>query len=98
VTTDPAGRQATERPILEVIVAMRAAADTQVPVGLVWSDVERILDIAERAARLDPLTIETAIGGGYAMPDGRSFWIDVPVAREITRRVLAAGLGEEDRT
>ncbi|WP_209047440.1 hypothetical protein, partial [Rhizorhabdus histidinilytica] len=30
------------------------------------------------------------IGGAYEMPDGRSFWIDAPVAREMARRVLAA--------
>lgn len=34
--------------------------------------------------------IETAVGGGYQLPDGRSFWIDGPVAREITRRVAEA--------
>lgn len=34
--------------------------------------------------------IETAIGGAYEMPDGRSFWVDAVVAREITRRVVAA--------
>ncbi len=34
--------------------------------------------------------IETAVGGTYEMPDGRAFWIDGPVAREITRRVMAA--------
>lgn len=38
----------------------------------------------------DERTIETAIGGAYEMPDGRSFWIDAPVAREMARRVLAA--------
>lgn len=31
--------------------------------------------------------IEHAIGGSYEMPDGRKFWIDGPVAREIARRV-----------
>ena len=34
--------------------------------------------------------IEAAVGGTYKMPDGRSFWIDAPVAREITRRVSSA--------
>lgn len=38
----------------------------------------------------DLLKIECSIGGGYEMPDGRSFWIDGPVAREMTRRVAAA--------
>jgi hypothetical protein len=38
----------------------------------------------------DATTIETAIGGAYKMPDGREFWIDAPVAREMTRRVMAA--------
>lgn len=39
----------------------------------------------------DPLlTIECAIGGTCHMPDGRRFWIDGPVARELTRRVAAA--------
>lgn len=32
--------------------------------------------------------IETAVGGVYEMPDGRNFWLDGPVAREITRRVM----------
>lgn len=34
--------------------------------------------------------IETAVGGAYLIPDGREFWIDGPVAREITRRVSEA--------
>jgi len=33
------------------------------------------------------IAIETAVGGAYQMTDGRDFWIDGPVAREITRRV-----------
>ena len=36
------------------------------------------------------IIIETAVGGAYQMPDGREFWIDGPVAREITRRVVEA--------
>lgn len=35
-----------------------------------------------------PDQLEAAIGGSYVMPDGRNFWIDAPVAREITRRVM----------
>lgn len=35
-------------------------------------------------------TIEKAVGGAYEFPDSRQFWIDGPVAREITRRVCAA--------
>lgn len=34
---------------------------------------------------------EQAIGGAYEMPDGRKFWIDGPVAREIVRRIAALG-------
>lgn len=32
--------------------------------------------------------VECTIGGGYEMPDGRKFWVDGPVAREMTRRVM----------
>ena len=42
---------------------------------------------------MDPeikIAIESAVGGAYQMPDGRQFWIDGPVAREITRRVVEA--------
>lgn len=38
----------------------------------------------------DPATIETAIGGAYNMPDGRSFWVDRPSAREMVRRIMYA--------
>lgn len=31
--------------------------------------------------------IEERVGGTYQMPDGRTFWIDGPVAREIASRV-----------
>lgn len=34
---------------------------------------------------------EAAIGGAYEMPDGREFWIDLPVAREIAVRIVRAG-------
>lgn len=33
---------------------------------------------------------EVAVGGAYEMPDGRKFWNDAPVAREIARRVMEA--------
>lgn len=33
------------------------------------------------------MLIEKAVGGSYENIGGRSFWIDGPVAREITRRV-----------
>ena len=33
--------------------------------------------------------IEGAVGGVYQMADGREFWMDKPVAEEITRRVLS---------
>ena len=32
--------------------------------------------------------IEWGVGGGYQRADGRSFWIDWPVAQEITRRIM----------
>ena len=38
----------------------------------------------------DRMLIEQAIGGKYEMPDGRTFWIDGPVAREMSRRMLNA--------
>jgi hypothetical protein len=34
--------------------------------------------------------IETRVGGSYEMPDGRKFWVDGPVAREIARRAAGA--------
>ena len=36
------------------------------------------------------LKIDGAVGGEYRMPDGREFWIDGPVAREIARRAADA--------
>lgn len=33
--------------------------------------------------------IEMRIGGSYEMPDGRTFWIDAPVAGEIAKRAVA---------
>jgi hypothetical protein len=39
---------------------------------------------------MDGTTIESALGGGYEMPDGRKFWVDASVAREMARRVLVA--------
>lgn len=48
---------------------------------------------ARAAAPASPLTeveIECAIGGAYEMEDGRQFWIDAPVAREMARRVMEA--------
>jgi len=40
--------------------------------------------------------IEVAIGGAYQLDDGREFWIDAPVAREMARRVMATGLFDEN--
>ena len=34
------------------------------------------------------LRIEARVGGSYEMSDGRKFWIDGPVAREIARRAV----------
>lgn len=49
--------------------------------------------------KLNETVIESAISGLYEMPDHRKFWIDEPVAREITRRMkailtLSPGKGE----
>lgn len=43
----------------------------------------------------DLAIIEKAVGGSYEFPDGRKFWIDGPVAREISRRVVAAQMGAD---
>lgn len=48
-----------------------------------------------RPVKIDPAVMETALGGSYDMPDGRKFWIDVPVAREMTKRALAALQAEQ---
>lgn len=59
--------------------------------------------LKEEGHTVDPLVVEKAVGGEYRMPDGRAFWIDAPVAREIARRVVAALLralrpeGEESK-
>lgn len=37
---------------------------------------------------MDASTIEARVGGSYEMSDGRKFWIDSPVAREIARRAV----------
>lgn len=50
---------------------------------------------AESTAGERMLKIECAIGGAYEMPDGRKFWIDGPVAREMARRVLGALYGDQ---
>ena len=34
--------------------------------------------------------IRAAVGGSYEMPDGRKFWVDHEVAREISKRVQCA--------
>lgn len=56
------------------------------------------LDYAAWNRRAEPQTeqttereIEVAVGGAYKMLDGREFWIDGPVAREIARRAVEAG-------
>lgn len=36
------------------------------------------------------IKVEAAVGGAYEMQDGRRFWVDAPVAREIVRRVMNA--------
>ncbi|MBI1689491.1 hypothetical protein D9Y22_12290 [Methylorubrum sp. DB1722] len=44
---------------------------------------------SELNAGIDAATsIEARVGGAYEMPDGRKFWIDAPVAREIARRAI----------
>jgi hypothetical protein len=48
-----------------------------------------VAEVERLRARVDPLKIDGAIGGRYIMPDGRDFWIDGPVANEITKRVVA---------
>jgi len=55
-------------------------------------DNERARQAREDAqpVKIDPAVVEAAIGGSYDMPDGRKFWIDAPVAREMTKRALAA--------
>ena len=40
------------------------------------------------AARLSAGEAEVRVGGAYELPDGRSFWVDGPVSREIARRVV----------
>lgn len=40
-------------------------------------------------AAITPVEVEAAVGGAYDMGDGRQFWIDGPVAREIARRVTS---------
>lgn len=47
--------------------------------------------------KFDLVTIESAVGGAYEMPDGRKFWVDAAVAAEIARRVKAAQLYEMRR-
>lgn len=41
-------------------------------------------------AWLNPKELEVAIGGRYQIPDGRDFWIDGPVARQIAGRVASS--------
>ena len=37
--------------------------------------------------------IEAEVGGAYRMQDGRTFWIDASVAREIARRAVSGSAG-----
>lgn len=46
-----------------------------------------MLELQRKALQI---RIEAAVGGAYEMPDGRAFWIDAPVAVEISRRAVAA--------
>lgn len=41
------------------------------------------------------MVIEKAVGGAYEMCDGRKFWIDIPVAREIAKRITKTPYGNE---
>ncbi|MCI0401295.1 MAG: hypothetical protein L0Z68_08365 [Gammaproteobacteria bacterium] len=38
---------------------------------------------------LNEPAIEFAVGGAYRMDDGREFWVDATVAREIARRIVS---------
>ena len=40
----------------------------------------------QRGDEAAEVAIESRVGGAYKMPDGRTFWVDAPVAREIARR------------
>ena len=40
------------------------------------------------ALRPTAAEVEVRVGGAYEMPDGRSFWVDAPVAREIAHRAI----------
>ena len=47
------------------------------------------LKVAKPAPTISALAVEAAVGGAYDMGDGRQFWVDAPVAREIARRVTS---------
>ena len=62
------------------------------------NDVNTLIPAANKAlARLEGLAdvdLECSIGGAYEMPDGRKFWIDGPVAREIVKRIKSHQLND----
>ncbi len=41
--------------------------------------------------------LQVAIGGSYIMTDGRSFWIDAAIVREIMKRTTPVILAECER-
>jgi hypothetical protein len=79
----------SERPdayemILRIVARSREAGMTDRQVA---GSINTVL--STEGLLMEVSTIEARVGGSYEMPDGRKFWIDGPVAREIARR--AAG-------
>lgn len=91
----------TAHKLAEALRYARLYIETKGPTtveGVLVGNGDKAIDKIDEALRLlseapEPeitnAEIELAIGGSYEMPDGRKFWIDGPVAREIVRRVRA---------
>lgn len=92
----------------EILAALRAIGLEAEVVGIKPSDVDgdatRSLEIYRDGLKviitenlMNEGMIAARVGGSYEMTDGRSFWMDGPVAREVARRALGISPSSNDR-
>lgn len=93
---------------LEILAALRAIGVEAEVVGVddydVAGDAISALEIYRKTLKvvisenlMNERMIEARVGGTYEMPDGRKFWMDAPVAKEIARRALGISPSSNDR-
>lgn len=93
---------------LEILAALRAIGVKAEVVGVsdydVSGDAISSLEIYRETLRvvisenlMNEGQVEARVGGAYEMPDGRTFWLDAPVAKEVARRALGISPSSNDR-